>query len=239
MFANQSMMVGQIAGQQAVTSSLMLMAGASVIANGAMFAGILMMNRQGEEAQKYGRILVGVAGALYGVNLGLAILGTPTSKNLVGFALAAATGAGLAIGFAEMMQDLMAPPEAFDYEPVDFGGMDTSFYDNFDPSQVPIDPSLTTTMDMGGRFIPTYDTGGYSSEHGLAVLQKGETVSSKTSNMLGGTGINIIIEGDVYDGDNFAEKVHEVLGPTLERQQRQIMVNSTLHGSKRRARGLF
>ena len=89
---------------------------------------------------------------------------------------------------------------------------------------------------MGGRFIPTYDTGGYSSEHGLAILQKGETVSSKTSNMLGGTGINIIIEGDVYDGDNFAEKVHEVLGPTLERQQRQIIVNST---SNRRRRGLF
>ena len=236
MFANQSMMVGQIAGQQAVTSSLMLMAGANVIAQGAMFAGILMMNKQGEEAQKYGKILVGAAGAVYGLNIALAILGTPTSKNLAGFAIAAVAGAGMAVQFAGMMQDLMQPPEDFTYEPVDFGGMDTSFYDNFDPSQVPIDPSLTTTMDMGGRFIPTYDTGGYSSEHGLAILQKGETVSSKTSNMLGGTGINIIIEGDVYDGDNFAEKVHEVLGPTLERQQRQIMVNST---SNRRRRGLF
>ena len=160
MFANQSMMVGQIAGQQEVTSSLMLMAGANVIAQGAMFAGILMMNKQGEEAQKYGKILVGAAGAVYGLNIALAILGTPTSKNLAGFAIAAVAGAGMAVQFAGMMQDLMKPPDDFTYEPLDFGGMDTSFYDNFDPSQVPIDPSLTTTMDMGGRFIPTYDTGG-------------------------------------------------------------------------------
>ena len=33
--------------------------------------------------------------------------------------------------------------------------------------------------------------------------------------MLGGSGITIVIQGDVYDGENFSEKVAEVLAPAL------------------------
>ena len=70
------------------------------------------------------------------------------------------------------------------------------------------------TMDTGGRYMGRrlYDMGGYTSEHGLAMLQKGETIIPKTQNMLDGSqGITLNIHGDVYDGDNFAQKVSEVL----------------------------
>jgi len=74
-------------------------------------------------------------------------------------------------------------------------------------------------MDTGGVFTPRYyDGGGVTDEHGMAVLQKGETVISKTQNMLDGGasgGITIQISGDVYDGDNFADKISEVLPQAL------------------------
>jgi hypothetical protein len=65
--------------------------------------------------------------------------------------------------------------------------------------------------------------GGYTQEHGLAVLQAGETVIPKTQNMLGGSdsGITLNIHGDVYDSDNFAQKISEVL-PTAIRRNNDI-----------------
>ena len=67
---------------------------------------------------------------------------------------------------------------------------------------------------MGGR---TYDMGGFTQEHGLAMLQAGETVTSKTGNMLGG-GITINM-GDVYanDGADFADKLADELPIALQR----------------------
>ena len=48
------------------------------------------------------------------------------------------------------------------------------------------------------------------------MLQKGETVIPKTRNMLGGEGgITLNIHGDVYDSDNFAEKIAQVLPRAL------------------------
>ena len=66
--------------------------------------------------------------------------------------------------------------------------------------------------DTGVYVDATLGMGGYTSEHGLAMLQKGETIIPKTQNMLDGSqGITLNIHGDVYDGDNFAQKVSEVL----------------------------
>jgi hypothetical protein len=86
------------------------------------------------------------------------------------------------------------------------------------PTNIPapsFDNSGIETMDTGGRFMKrrSYDMGGYTQDHGLAVLQRGETVISKTQNMLGGAsgGITLNIHGDVYDSDNFAQKISEVL----------------------------
>jgi hypothetical protein len=52
------------------------------------------------------------------------------------------------------------------------------------------------------------------------MLQKGETVIPKTRNMLDGGGITLNIHGDVYDGDNFAQKISEVLPNALRMTDR-------------------
>ena len=72
--------------------------------------------------------------------------------------------------------------------------------------------------DGGGTFLPTYDNGGMTTEHGMAVLQKGETVVPKTQNMLGGGGITLNM-GDVsvQDGEDFAERVAAALPSALQR----------------------
>jgi TP901 family phage tail tape measure protein len=79
-------------------------------------------------------------------------------------------------------------------------------------------PFTKSPNDTGGSFMPAYyDTGGVSEDHQLAVVQRGETIVPKTQNMLngGGSGITINISGDVYDGDNFADKLAEVLPQAL------------------------
>ena len=49
----------------------------------------------------------------------------------------------------------------------------------------------------------------------MVYVEPGETITSKTQNMLGmdsgASGITIYIEGDVYDGDSFSEKIAESL----------------------------
>ena len=79
-------------------------------------------------------------------------------------------------------------------------------------------PFTKSPQDTGGTFVPAYyDNGGVADDHEMAVLQKGETIIPKTQNMLnsGGSGITINISGDVYDGENFSEKVAEVLPEAL------------------------
>jgi hypothetical protein len=77
--------------------------------------------------------------------------------------------------------------------------------------------------DSGGPFLGgtrMYESGGPTTEHGMAILQKGETIIPKTQNMLGGGGgITLNIHGDVYDSDNFAEKISEVLPLALRKTQ--------------------
>jgi TP901 family phage tail tape measure protein len=73
------------------------------------------------------------------------------------------------------------------------------------------------TMDSGGTYLPSYDNGGPTTEHGMAWLQKGETVNSKTANMLeGGITLNT---GDVHvqDGEDFANRVAEALPAAIRR----------------------
>jgi hypothetical protein len=73
-------------------------------------------------------------------------------------------------------------------------------------------------FDTGGTFLgTTYDSGGPTTEHGMAWLQKGETVNSKTGNMLeGGITLNT---GDVHvqDGEDFANRVAEALPAAIRR----------------------
>jgi hypothetical protein len=77
------------------------------------------------------------------------------------------------------------------------------------------------SYDMGGVYLGTAEGGMLSTEHGMAQLQKGETVVSKTSNMLGG-GITLNF-GDINaeDGTDFAEKVAAALPDALRRANDQ------------------
>ena len=85
------------------------------------------------------------------------------------------------------------------------------------------EPSFSTTAnyDSGGMFTGgrMYDTGGPTTEHGMAILQKGETVIPKTRNMLEG-GITLNIGGDIVtdNAEDFAERIAQVLPEALRRQ---------------------
>ena len=62
-------------------------------------------------------------------------------------------------------------------------------------------------------------TGGTGGTHFPVMVESGETIISKTQNMArstgGASGITIQIHGDVYDGDNFAQKVGQALPHAL------------------------
>ena len=74
------------------------------------------------------------------------------------------------------------------------------------------------TYDMGGRI---YDTGGsLGSRHFPVLVEPGESIMSKTQNMLGGSGITLNIQGDIVtnDADDFAERIAIALPEALRRQ---------------------
>jgi TP901 family phage tail tape measure protein len=78
------------------------------------------------------------------------------------------------------------------------------------------------SYDLGGVYLGTAEGGMLSTEHGMAQLQKGETVTSKTANMLGGGGMTLNF-GDIYaeDGTDFADKVAAALPDALRRANDQ------------------
>jgi len=169
-------------------STLMATAGALMAVNGLMFAGLLLMNKQSEGLQVLGKIAVVAAGALMGLAIAQALWEDPLAYSVAGTVALAAVGAAAMYKFAQVMQDTMKPPE-IEYKAVDLSGM-----------EAPV-------MDSGGMFMPMYDSGGPTPEHGLAMLQKGETVIPKGQNMMSGQGVTINVHGDVYDGDKFAQKM--------------------------------
>ena len=75
--------------------------------------------------------------------------------------------------------------------------------------------------DSGGMYTGArmYDMGGPTTEHGMAVLQKGETIIPKTRNMLEG-GITLNIGGDIVtdNAEDFAERIAQVLPEALRKQ---------------------
>ena len=90
------------------------------------------------------------------------------------------------------------------------------------PSYHTDDPfARTPDYDSGGTFMGgrMYDMGGPTTEHGMAILQKGETVIPKTRNMLEG-GLTLNIAGDIVtdNAEDFAERIAEVLPLALRRQ---------------------
>ena len=121
-----------------------------------------------------------------------------------------AVGALLMAGLNTQMQKMMKPPT------MDYGTMGTV------PAGFEEEYGGVPVTDLGGRML--YDTGsrmgGLGGRHFPIMVEPGETVVSKTMNMLNdnyGQGITLNIYGDVYDSDNFAEKISEVLPHALRK----------------------
>ena len=135
-----------------------------------------------------------------------AVAGIP----VVGPVLAVAAAAAIIKG-AFMMRSMLR--DAFGIEDGGGGGVDA--IKKIGAGSLPD----ARSYDMGGIYMPTMDTGGPTPDHGMAILQKGETVVPKTQNQLGGGGITVNM-GDVHaeDGTDFAEKLAEALPQAIRRQ---------------------
>ena len=122
-----------------------------------------------------------------------------------GLALAGilAAGAAVGIGISLAAQQAFKPPNIPEQN---FAGLDGA-------------PEFAT----GGRVMyprTSYATGGRvaGGTHFPVMVEAGETIIPKTQNMLNGggaSGVTIQIHGDVYDGDNFAQKVGQALPRAL------------------------
>jgi hypothetical protein len=185
-----------------VSRSLQSIVLSQMMANVVQFAAMYAT----QKIAKNNILLAGTIGALAGAYMGYAIAMKTAHAASMSWKDFGAEFYGLILGsaaigagFNMLMQQLMKPPD--------------------------IDMSDFSVEDTGGRFMArrTYDMGGYTQEHGLAMVQQGETIIPKTQNMLGGAsgGITLNIHGDVYDSDNFAEKISEVL-PLAMRKSNDI-----------------
>jgi hypothetical protein len=188
-------------GIQKKTVAMGALMRAQVMSKMIMFGAMLLTQKIAKDSW----VLAGIIGALAGAYMGYAIalqMAAAAQLELTagGFLggsqvwRAMAFGAAAGAAFNILLQQMMAP----------------------DMSNMP----TPVTMDTGGRFLSRrkmYDTGGYTQEHGMAMLQSGETVIPKTQNMLG-QGITINM-GDVYanDGTDFADKLADELPIALQR----------------------
>ena len=170
-----------------------------------------------------------IAGGMFGVAIAAQIMGKSIAEIFKGglsphkLIATLAIGALAGLAFSLLMQKMMKPPD-LDMPPVPEYDIGTN-------------AGSTPTYDTGGR-IPMYDTGGRP-HHRQVMVEPGETIISKTQNMAGGSaaydsgGINIVIEGDVYDADNFANKLGEVLPQALNSasDSGSLAVRTTQFGS--------
>jgi len=147
-----------------------------------------------------------VGGAIFGVAVAMQALQAAGMGGPAAFFTAAAAGAAAGYAYMKLMEDMMAEPNLPEMQSMDLSGFGAT----------------DETYDTGGR-IPMYDTGGRPN-HRAVMVEPGESIISKTMNMadsMGNEQIKIVIEGDVYDGDNFAEKVAEALPASLRLQSRR------------------
>jgi hypothetical protein len=82
--------------------------------------------------------------------------------------------------------------------------------------------AISGAMEPPELNIPMADTGlsGLGGRHFPIMVEPGESVVSKTQNMLGGGGITLNIAGDIVtsDADDFAERIATALPEALRRQ---------------------
>ena len=173
-----------------------------MLAQAASFTGLLAISYATLQAAKGANDAAMAWGALGGGIMAAAIAMQAFRAGMMGpgaFALAIATGAAAGAAYVRLVGEMMKTPELPPMKEYDLTGSQAM--------ETPI-------MDTGGR-IPMYDTGGRP-DHRMVLVEPGESIISKTQNMAdaGTGGPQIIIQGDVYDADKFAEKIAEVLPQT-------------------------
>ena len=187
----------KIASNLSVAGSLKAILASQMAVNLVMFAAMYITQKYAKDNVVFAATVGALAGAFVGLSIAINMAraaGTGLKDMGAEFYATVASAAFIGAGFNVLMTKMMTPPK-----------IDYSEYD---------------VMDTGGRFMPrarTYDMGGYTPEHGMAMLQKGETVIPKTQNMLE-QGITINM-GDVYanDGTDFADKLADELPLALQR----------------------
>jgi hypothetical protein len=146
-----------------------------------------------------------ITGAVIGLSIAFGMLQDAKKLGLAGIIAAAAIGGAVGLGVFALTRTLLKPPT-----------VNTPPIPEYDIGAEAAALGMETpTFDTGGR-IPMYDTGGRP-DHRMIMVEPGESVISKTQNMAEGgqdQGVSIIIQGDVYDSDKFAEKVARVLPNT-------------------------
>jgi hypothetical protein len=199
-------------GYNNVTGAVWKQVAAQMALQGLMFIGIYAMQKWGKDSYATAALI----GVLTGAFMGLAIAiqaGVMSLQSLTdwkawksgGWSSAAAIVAyGAALGgvIAIASRTLFKPPE-----------IDATYSASYDPSQDFATGGRVmyprTSFATGGR------TGGTGGTHFPVMVESGETIVSKTQNMArgvdGASGITIQIHGDVYDGDNFAQKIGQAL----------------------------
>jgi len=178
------------------TMSTIAMTAAQLGSNAAMFAGIMLINKTSQAYKGLGYILLAVAGAMMAYNIAKAS-GVEALKGGAGLLTAMVTGALTMAAFGAIMKSAMKPP--------------------------PLDLPADATVPMADTGLRMYDMGGKASlggRHFPVMVEPGETIVSKSKNMLGEGGITLNIQGDIVtnDADDFAERISQALPEALRRQ---------------------
>ena len=152
------------------------------------FVNIMLMRRIAEDSPMVAAGIGVMTGSVMGLAMALQLVGT-AGNPVAFFGIIAGMAATTAIMNAAMTSLLKTPEIDYsaEFKPIDAGYIaDTGLYPMADDG----------LAGLGGR-------------HRAVMVEPGETIISKTANMASGNnqGITINIGGDVYDGDNFAEKV--------------------------------
>ena len=155
-----------------------------------LVAGLFLLNSEEKAMRQLGTAILFAAGAYAAYAIAKAA-GVQAIAGAPGLAAAALAGGALVAGMGYGMKQIMTPPDL-------------------------VVPQLQMA-DTGGRM---YDTGGLGGRHFPVMVEPGETITSKTQNMLGGGGITLNIGGDIVtnDAEDFAERIAEVLPMALRHQ---------------------
>tara|TARA_Y100001963_G_C6793643_1_gene457186 strand:- start:9200 stop:12367 length:3168 start_codon:yes stop_codon:yes gene_type:complete len=183
--------------------------------NALQFANIYLMRKYAEDSPVTAAKIGILSGSLMGLAFAMQAVKAGAQLGIVGFAGYMAAGAALMGTMNYAMTEMMKPPEMEefkfdDFEVPDYTGEATSF---------DYGTGSLAEADLGMRL---YDSGGaLGSRHSPVLVEPGETITSKTQNMVNGgaNGITIIVEGNVYDNERFAESIADVLPEALRQSE--------------------